>query len=188
MPRIACLGWGSLVWDPRGLPIQREWFSDGPLAPVEFLRRSQDGRITLVLDPRPQAVAVRLLWAVMDAADGDSAKEALRMREGTPASRIAEDIGAWTRGDQPPALIVELPRWAESRGVDGVVWTALLPKFDGHASVAPTPEQVVAYLAGLTGRRRDDAERYIRRAPEQIDTPYRRRIEAALQWTPLPSG
>ena len=38
--KIACLGWGSVIWDPRALPIQREWFKDGPFAPVEFTRQS----------------------------------------------------------------------------------------------------------------------------------------------------
>lgn len=185
MPLIACLGWGSLVWDPRSLAVQREWFTDGPFAPVEFLRQSQDGRITLVLDPRVDAVPVRLLWAVMDHADLTGAREALRAREGTPPQQIERDIGAWSRGDAAPAWIAALPHWAESHGVEGVVWTALPPKFNGQVGETPTPENLVAYLAQLTGRVREDAERYVRRAPRQIDTPYRRRIEAAMQWTPL---
>jgi len=181
---IACLGWGSLVWDPRALPIQRQWFTDGPFAQVEFLRQSADQRITLVLDS--SASRVRSLWAVMDAMTVDEAKEALRSREGIPNSNAGADIGAWSVGDAAPLLIVDLPQWAASRGVDSVVWTALPCKFNGENGRRPTVEEVLAHLSGLTGRPRDEAERYIRFAPKQIDTPYRRRMEAVLHWTVSP--
>jgi hypothetical protein len=166
---IACLGWGSLVWDPRELPIQRQWFTDGPFVHVDFLRQSNGGRITLVLDS--SASIVRSLWAVMDTAALDEAREAQRKREGIPKSKVADDIGTWSRGDAAPALLVDLPQWAESRGIDSVVWTALRPKFNDENGRAPTVEQVVLYLSRLTGRARDDAEHYIRFAPMQIDTP-----------------
>jgi hypothetical protein len=181
---IACLGWGSLVWDPRGLHIQRPWFSDGPFAQIEFLRESKGGRITLVVDAAA-TVRVRSLWAVVDANTLVDAREGLRGREEIPPKDLQLHIGSWSRGDVAPALFVELDRWAEARGIDSVVWTALPPKFNGNNGLVPSSDQVVARLSGLTGRARENAERYIRFAPPQIDTPYRRRIEAALQWTPL---
>jgi len=177
---IACLGWGSLIWDPRDLPIRREWFEDGPLLRVEFARQSANGRLTLVLEP--SAPEVRSLWAVMDTDNLPEAKKALMAREGT---KNTEWVASWSENDPAPDLIRGLPAWAAARGIIGVVWTTLPPQFDG-GSTAPTVEQAVEYLGGLEGGKRDEAERYIRYAPRQIDTPYRRRIEAALGWTPLP--
>jgi hypothetical protein len=57
---IACLGWGSLVWNPGDLPISSAWRSDGPTIPVEFTRQSDNGRITLVITDAAPEVAV--LW------------------------------------------------------------------------------------------------------------------------------
>ena len=180
MSRIACLGWGSLVWDPRELPIQRQWFQDGPLVPVEFLRQSKDGRITLVL--HESAVPVRSLWAVMDCCDLSEAREALCKREGIEKT-CEKWIHVWQPGMDAPKLIPDMPRWAESHGLHGVVWTALPPKFDGKNDVVPSCEQVIGHLSQLVGTKRDNAERYVRNASRQIDTLYRRQVEAKLGWT-----
>lgn len=184
MAIIACLGWGSLVWDPRGLPIQRTWFEDGPFVNVEFMRQSEDGRITLVLEP--SVAPVRSLWAVMDATDIGTARKDLRMREGIPEKNEQNHIGSWSAGQpasQPlPKCVIRLSDWAQARGVEHVVWTALPPKFK-ESNQTPSQQDVINYLIGLTGTIRDNAERYIRFAPKQIDTGYRRAIEAALHWT-----
>jgi hypothetical protein len=174
---IACLGWGSLVWDPRELPIQRRWFEDGPLVSVEFQRQSDDGRMTLVVSRNTPRV--RVLWSIMDTDDLGLAREALAKREGC---RNIDRIGAWSGDDEAPQSIPTLRDWASTNKLMGVIWTALPPKFGGE-DVTPTEEQVVSYLGALRGTKRDNAERYVRRAPPQIDTPYRRAIESTLGWT-----
>ena len=182
MTITACLGWGSLVWDSRELPIHRQWFSDGPFIKVEFTRQSRDGRITLVLEA--SAKPVRSLWAVMDTSDIGTAREALRARESISDSNTPY-IGTWTQGDNNPDLIIGLSQWAWACAVQSVIWTALPPRFDGTDKRTPTAADVIRYLGGLTGATRDTAERYIRSTPRQIDTNYRREIEGALGWTAL---
>jgi hypothetical protein len=179
---IGCLGWGSLVWDPRILPVQREWFLDGPFAPIEFTRQSADGRITLVIDRN--APPSRLLWAKMTVTEISHARESLRDREGITTKQWHSPIGSWQRGDPVPDTFPTLASWAEARGVEAVIWTALGPKFEGKdKGQSPSAEEVIAHLRKLTGPQRDHAKQYIERAPRQIDTEYRRQIEAALGWS-----
>ena len=162
------------------MPIRRYWFDDGPLVPVEFARQSNDGRITLVMEPcaRP----VRVLWALMDSENLDDACEALRKREGISADNMRRHVGRWPPGTTAPVPGIE--QWARARDLDAVIWTALPPRFGG-VQRTPCEEEVIAYLQGLRGTELDAAERYIRRAPRQIDTAYRRAVEAALRWVPL---
>lgn len=178
---IAVLGWGSLVWNPGALPIHRQWYLDGPFVRAELLRKSRDGRLTLVLaeDVEP----VRSLWATYDGTNVQEACVALCDREGIPQRNVATSIGSWSRGQANPNCVLELEPWAVARGVQSVIWTNLPPKFDDTAASAPSVEVALEYLAGLTGPARDLAEQYVRRAPRQIDTYYRRRIEAALGWS-----
>ncbi|MDP3531965.1 MAG: hypothetical protein Q8S31_01585 [Alphaproteobacteria bacterium] len=49
---VAVLGWGSLIWNPGGLNIYGQFVPGGPTLPVSFTRISQDGRLTLVVDPK----------------------------------------------------------------------------------------------------------------------------------------
>ena len=82
---IACLGWGSLCWDARELPVH-EWRKDGPILPLEFARQSQDGRITLAVTVG--GTELQTLWAELSAVSLEDAANLLRSREGCNARHI----------------------------------------------------------------------------------------------------
>ena len=96
---IVCLGWGSLIWDPRSLKISGAWREDGPSIGVEFLRQSMDGRLTLVLDSASKENPA--FWIRMDCDSLTEARESLRDREGTSIKYI----GSWELGQDAPASI-----------------------------------------------------------------------------------
>lgn len=181
--KIACLGWGSLTWDPQDLPIQRRWFEDGPLLPIEFARQSRGDRITLVIVPGVRDV--RSLWTPMIVSDLDTAKLELAEREGIKHQDIPKYIGyVSSTGSSNGQSAGIIGRWASHLGLDAVVWTNLPPRFQNEVRV-PTVEEVLSFLQDLPSEARQGAEKYIRKTPRQIDTAYRRRIEAELNWTPL---
>jgi hypothetical protein len=120
----------------------------------------------------------------MDATDVEQARKELGVRERCEKT-WDRSILAWQHGQVAPPLIVDLEHWAHSHGIEAVIWTALPPKRNGRNGEAPTIEQALEYLGNLSEDKRKEAEQYIRMAPPQIDTPYRRNIEAALEWTPF---
>jgi hypothetical protein len=175
--KIACLGWGPLVWDPQELPIDA-WRRDGPPMQLEFARLSDEGWITLVLVPL--AERAQCLWAPMRVETLADARQALAQREGIAPDAIERDVGYWTPDTETDFLHADVVgAWATQKKLDAVVWNALPPR------QLSTPEHAVTALRSLSGETLRRAEETIRHTHRQIDTRYRRRIEAELSWTPI---
>lgn len=167
---IARLGWGSLIWKPDALELASEWFKDGPQLPIEFARVSDSGELATAICAN--AHPCKVLWAVLRAASLSAAYEALRLREQIPEG-CNDGIGVFKLGGTPNGVISE---WASTNGADAVIWTALLPRFEGVEGRIPSLDEAFSYPHGLTSQTRDQAFQYLSRVPAQIDTSYRREL------------
>jgi hypothetical protein len=122
---------------------------------------------------------------LLDVPNLSAAKRRLAAREGIDSSRIESDIGDWdcdgdTKGDLEDGTIAA---WASGLGLTGVVWTNLSCGIKkASRDVMPSSEEVIAFLRSLDATKQPAAEAYVRQAPAQIDTPYRRMIERELGW------
>jgi hypothetical protein len=172
---VACLGWGSLIWDPRKLPVLGEWLEDGPKLPLEFARESKDGRMTLVLVE--QGAPVPTLWAELDVGNIREAVQALFERE---EAEWIGSIGRWPLARRPHRFSAEIGAWAQERGLNGVVWTDLKAGFRPDRESVPTLEEVICHLFSLNDEAREKAAHYLFSAPAQIATPYRLELERLL--------
>lgn len=168
---IACIGWGSLCWDSCGLPVG-DWRGDGPVLPLEFARRSQDGRVTLVITEN--GTELQTLWAELSASSLEEAAKLLRAREGCNA----KDIGRWPSATGFP-FSERVAAWAQDLGLCGVVWTALPPKWDDQNGLVPSLAQLKAYLGSLDAVTLTLAREYLEKAPSQIATRFRAELLAA---------
>lgn len=163
---IVCIGWGPLVYEPRELPCG-QWHDDGPSPPVEFVHESGNRRITLVI--YPEGPRVLTLWPVLNVPDLLAARDKLGVREYDRAGPkwIEKNIGIWngadgtSRGREADTIAA----WAKPRELGGAVWTSLPPKFGGVDDEVPSVDDVIVYLDALRGAERDEAEKYVRKAP-----------------------
>lgn len=179
--KIACIGWGSLIWRPENLLIRREWFKDGPFLRIEFARQSENGRITLVITNN--AKPLRTLWALMATTDLNEAIESLRIREGIKKHDITSKISLITQEEHTTEESkLSIKEWLMNMKLDAAIWTNLPPKIDGMERI-PTELEVISYLRSLDVNKIALAEEYIRRTPKQIDTDYRRKIETEFGWS-----
>jgi hypothetical protein len=179
---IGCLGWGSLVWDPRDLPLRSAWFEDGPSLPIEFARQSANGRITLVICGIEHRVPT--CWSLLKVVDLTSAKAAFAVREGIKKRHIQQHVGFCeaASGRTHGAEAETIAHWARGKNLDAVLWANLPIGFIGRRGRIPPAEEILDYLRRLPPVPRILAEEYIRRTPPQVETRYRRRIEQELGW------
>jgi hypothetical protein len=178
---IAYLGWGSLIWKKRvrgRLKIVGSWEMDGPFLPIEFARISDDQTVTLVL--HPDAQDVQTLWAKAITTDIETAIQDLKVRENTSTDNIGfVCIPDSTRHCTViPTIWEGIEQWAKHKGLDAVVWTDLPSKFKEVAKMDFNEENVVKYIFGLPPEILKLAEKYVRKAPKQIETSFRRRLKA----------
>jgi hypothetical protein len=150
--------------------------------PVEFSRRSDRGRLTLVIDRRGDPVTTYM--ALSDCPTLDEAVENLRAREGRRVRR--EEIGVVSGSEVVRSRDVEagnvIGRWTEERQLDATIWTDLdseWPEF--------SPANALAHLHGLNETDREHARIYFANAPAETDTPLRRHIAAWVAGGPLPA-
>lgn len=190
--KIAFLGWGSLIKEPRDLPIEGDWQKDGPKLWIEFSRISRNGKragcLTLVIDEKCDS-EVTTLYVLSTRNDLSPAIADLQKREGTPT---LDDIGfceVATRRFAPnatsrhPKSCERILAWAKGKKLDAVVWTALSRRFKDATGIPFTPEAALKYLNELPAPTRALALDYIHSAPEQTMTPFRR----LLLWNKPPN-
>ncbi len=176
--KIAVIGWGSLVWDPKRLDMDPVWRKDGPDLPVEFLRVSGGNRLTLVISEGfPTQMT---LWTLSRKTTLKDAAANLRSREGT----IDRNIGRWCDAQAPVGHIeTVIAKWAAGHHINDVVWTALGPSKPSGEDGLASSEEIIDYLKQLVATGTASAAReYVEKAPAQIETPLRIRIRKELGW------
>lgn len=174
--KIACLGWGSLIWKPEALPLASEWFKDGPALPIEFSRVGDGGELATAVCMN--APLTHVFWAMLNADTLHHAVSALREREQIPVSR-SDGVGVMVFNSTSAGPLAE---WATEKQLDAVIWTALPPRIDSLEGRVPCVKEVLDYLATLEGEKRQHAQDYLRRVPTEFETPYRQAIRKSLGW------
>lgn len=188
--RIAILGWGSLIWQPKELKYNQSfgWKTDGPFLPIEFARISKDGRLTLVITAK--GTIVPTLYALSNYKTIDEAVLDLAIREGSGR----KSIGVYDKAKDeflPNNFkhTKEITEWIKNRDFDAVIWTNLSEKWEITNDKNEIREidcsKRLDYLKELKGATSALAEQYIRKTPKQVITEYREKIEEELKWFPI---
>ncbi|HRA74301.1 MAG TPA: hypothetical protein PLB11_15930, partial [Flavobacterium sp.] len=161
--KIAILGWGSLLWQPKDLQFDKEigWSENGPMLPIEFARISKDGRLTLVITK--DIKEVKIYFAISNYKTLEEAVLNLAVREGSGR----EQIGSYDKSEKTFSTEVffekNILEWINNTDIDAVIWTNLGEKWDiknedGEIIEKIVPNKRVDYLKNLKNHKRALAE------------------------------
>jgi len=172
-------------WDRKDLAVIAEFEPSGPLLPIEFCRVSGNGRLTLVI---AEAFGTRCItYSAISAFDDlDAAIENLRVRENMPSSRGVGFIvprrrkASATAHQRHPQAVKAIAAWADGRGLDAAIWTALGSNFEEKTRKQFSVEAAIQYLESRDKKTLDAALDYIRRAPHEVQTPVREAV--TIRW------
>jgi len=183
--RIAILGWGSLIWNHKTLPINGGWQRGGPLLPIEFSRISKGSRLTLVIDPE-HGVPTETRFAFSSRVALKDAIEDLRFRENTTTSLIGHlDRTAISSSEGKQIsdnVLYEIEEWAHLNNVDAVVWTNLRSNFEEKDGRPFSVSNAIDFFRGLPEIQKKSAFEYIENAPDEVDTPFRKAFQEVNSW------
>ena len=186
-PKIAILGWGSLIWDtfPEFDKHHEEWLPDGPVLKLEFLRisESRKGALTLVVDT-VRGSECKSSYALGVRRNPDDAIADLRCRQGTVMRRMGYYFRDGSRTCQPDIPDTIAP-WAAEKGFDVVVWTGLPSNFEEETGKDFSIPNAISHLQSLTPEGKSMAATYVWRAPDFVQTDLRRALQTE-PWFPAP--
>ena len=193
---ICVLGWGSLIWNEGHLCLGGNFQNNGPALKLEFSRLSSDGRLTLVID-EIQGETCMTFHAVSAFKDLDSAIGNLWIRENKEGAVLPFDlrkqktvgfydltsgISSEIAAERHPHAVETIKAWVSANGYDAVVWTALGSNFHEpkKANESFSVEAAIRYLESLEKLKLEKALHYIRKAPQEVQTPVRAAVN--LGW------
>lgn len=182
MPKIAILGWGSLLWDKAEGEFDEQhtdWKFDGPALKLELSRKSSSRLdvLTLVIDPL-NGQECKVAYTLSKRRSADEAIADLCAREKTKAKYIgcAFADGSRRQGRDCNSLDV-IAQWAKDRAIDVVLWTDLGSSFEGVAK-ADFVRAAIDHIQRLAPEGKVKAAEYVWRAPKFIVTPLRNALQA----------
>lgn len=190
--KIAVLGWGSLIWEPRSLQLAAGFVAFGPVLPIEFSRVSGGNRLTLVIDESRGALC-RTYFATSMLNELDAALLNLWVREGTgdeplpqrvrDSTRVAfVDIAAGTANEHAllhnPKSVETIRSWAVDNTFDAVIWTGLVSNFEAKKGKSFSVLSALEHVAGVGNGGLETVLHYIWNAPPEVQTPVRAAVTA----------
>lgn len=174
--RIVFLAWGSLIWEPRDLPLATNWCESGCILPIEFscISTSRHGALTLVVDPVHE-VPVPTQFAISARSNLNQAIRDLRLREGTENKRNIGFVNLLSNSQRTrhESVASTIRTWAGEQHFDAAVWADFPSNFEERVGEVFSVEYAVAYLQRLPQIGQIAAREYIERAPIGLQTPVR---------------